>query len=100
MTTTLHDLRLAWLPTILRAGSTAGEGDGEPAADPPPPAGEGGADGDQPDEPTEEELRNPRIKKLSDEAAKHRVTAKTEKDRADAAEARATKAEGALKTLG
>jgi hypothetical protein len=81
------DLRLAW-PTFAPAGRPEGE------------AGEGGADEDTDDlEPlTEDEVKNPRLKKLSDEAAKRRNQAKAEKERADAAEARLKEFEGQANT--
>ena len=41
----------------------------------------------------ESDVKNPKLKALSDEAARHRMNAKAEKERADAAEAKATELE-------
>jgi hypothetical protein len=81
------DLRVAW-PTFVPAGRPEGE------------TGEGGADEDTDDlEPlTDDEVKNPRIKALSDEAAKRRNQAKVEKERADAAEAKLKEFEGQANT--
>lgn len=43
-------------------------------------------------------MKNPRIKQLSDEAAKHRTKAKAERERADAAEAKLKEFEGQANT--
>ncbi len=80
-------------PFLDRVGCPAGEGEGgsgEGGGTPDPsslPAGEGGAGEGEGD------VKNPRLKQLSDEAARHRMNAKAEKDRADAAEAKATELE-------
>lgn len=88
---TATDLRLAWADTVSLAGNAAGEEEGERDPDLPP------ADDldEDDDEPTEEELvKHPRLKKLSEEAKRHRLAAKAEKDRADAAEAALAAASG------
>jgi hypothetical protein len=85
------DLRRAFVG-MERAGAPAeeeGEQNTEPAS-PPPPADDGNEGAG------EDEVQNPRIKQLSDEAARHRTTAKAEKERADAAEAKTTDLEAAL----
>lgn len=79
------------------AGDSAGEEGEEEATegdpDPSPPAD------DSEFVPTEEELRNPQVKRLSDQAARYRTSAKAEKERADAAEAKANQATEAMRTL-
>lgn len=93
--TTLHDLRFAWIDTLSRAGNTAG-GDEDDAPDPgdddSPPADDHESDTD--DEQDDEDVSNPRIKKLSEEAKRHRLAAKAEKERADRAEAALAEAQG------
>ncbi len=86
------DLRHAWLYTL--AADTDGgsaEGGDDAGSDPDP-------DDDEGVQPTEEELKVPRIKQLSDEAAKRRMQAKAEKERADAAEAKLKALEGEANT--
>ena len=68
------DLRHAWLFRL------AADTDGD--------AGQGDADDGEPEPLTDDEVKNPRLKALSDEAAKRRNRAKAEKERADAAEAK------------
>lgn len=96
------DLRQAFAAIGSRAGSSAGEGgeaDSAPPAGSPPPAN-AGAEEDGADLGTqlsEEEIKSPRIKQLSDEAGRYRHTAKAEKERADGAEERANELETALR---
>lgn len=91
------DLRSAWLCTLPRAADSAGEGgdsgQGTPP-DPPPPAD----DATEENEPTAEEIKNPRIKELSEEAKSHRLAARAEKERADTAEAKTGELTDALRT--
>ena len=68
----VYDLRSAWRLTLPQTGA------------PDDPTGTGAAAGDE--EGQGDEIKDPDKKRLSDEAARHRVAAKTEKDRADAAE--------------
>lgn len=101
MTTTTFDLRRAFDTIFSRAGSPAGEGENGDAAgstDPPLPA-DASTEGDQDtgEQDAEDDVKNPRIKQLSDEAAKHRNNAKAEKERADAAETKATDLASALR---
>jgi hypothetical protein len=93
--TTLHDLRFAWLDTLSRAGNTAGrdeDGDGTPDPDDSPPADDLP---DEDDDQDDETVSHPRIKKLSEEAKRHRLAAKAEKERADRADAALAEAQGA-----
>lgn len=96
--TTTHDLRFAWLDTLSRAGNTAGgddDGDGEPDPDDSPPADDLPDDDDGTnDDQDDETVSHPRIKKLSEEAKRHRLAAKAEKERADRAEAALAQAQG------
>lgn len=69
----LYDLRDAWTLTLPQAG----------APDDPADAGEAAGD----EEGQGDEIKDPEKKRLSDEAARHRVAAKTEKERADKAQA-------------
>lgn len=99
MTTKTFDLRRAFDAIFSRAGSPAGEGehgDATGSTDPPPPA-DTGTEGDEGTGQQEDDVKNPRIKQLSDEAAKHRNNAKAEKERADAAETKATDLASALR---
>jgi hypothetical protein len=94
------DLRPAFLALRPCAWSSAGEevdddGDGSPSGAPDSPA-----DDDQHDEGgADDEIKHPRIKELSAEAARYRTSARAEKDRADGAEARATSLEELVQGL-
>jgi hypothetical protein len=94
-----HDLRHAFA-RALPSGARSEEQSAPPDPSSPPaekdrpnPTGssageEGfGADEEAGEEAGEEEIKNPRIKELSEEARRHRLNAKAEKERADQAEA-------------
>ena len=84
----VHDLRRVLM--VARASRPAGE-EGEGFLSPGTPSSpaedeEGDDEHSEPDASESKQVRNQRLKSLSDECAKHRNNAKTEKERADAAE--------------
>lgn len=95
--TTTHDLRFAWLDTLVHAGAPDDEmGDTEDEdtdEDTDNLKDDTGTDEDG-EQDDDDAVGNPRIKKLSEEAKRHRLAAKAEKDRADAAEAALAEAQG------
>ena len=106
--TTTHDLRFAWLDTLVHAGAPDDDDtDDTEDEDTDDLEDDTGADGDDTEgdddeqEEDDEAVSNPRIKKLSEEAKRHRLAAKAEKDRADAAEAAlaASQGDGTVRAL-
>lgn len=81
------DMRQAWLNTLVSAFEELEDPEGAPEGQ----DGETGSAGETESTSTDDasggatdDVKNPRLKELSDEAAKRRVEAKAEKDRADA----------------
>src|SRR4051812_31389309 len=98
---------MTWTPTAaivdafdLRTAFQVALLPGAPAADKPdeePPDGEGEGDAGEGDEDDDEAIVNhPKVKRLSDEAARHRVAAKQAAEAATAATQRAQAAEDQL----
>jgi hypothetical protein len=87
----MHDLREAWLATLPFAAEGTGDDDdqggdgGDDGGDGSSGDGTDTGDGTGDDESgsTADDVKNPRIKELSDEAARHRNATKAEKERAD-----------------
>lgn len=100
----LYDLRFMFAEVQPRFGMPAGESEEEQNEDTPPsdtdsPSVPADDTDDQDDESSEDEVRHPRIKQLSDEAKRHRHAAKQERDRADNEKQRADGLQERVSTL-